>query len=91
MAKKQLTKSRDKVMSGVLGGFAEYFSIDATLLRIIFATAAVFFFPLVVLYFIFYFPPCFLCGGRAIIAVPPDVVLSGGAPWPVWYTGQGIF
>ena len=52
MAKKQLTKSRDKVMSGVLGGFAEYFSIDATLLRIIFATAAVFFFPLVVLYFI---------------------------------------
>lgn len=40
MAKKQLTKSRDKVMSGVLGGFAEYFSIDATLLRIIFATAA---------------------------------------------------
>ncbi|MBC6499490.1 PspC domain-containing protein [Weissella confusa] len=45
MAKKQLTKSRDKVMSGVLGGFAEYFSIDATLLRIIFATAAVFFFP----------------------------------------------
>lgn len=44
MAKKQLTKSRDKVMSGVLGGFAEYFSIDATLLRIIFATAAVFFF-----------------------------------------------
>ena len=52
MAKKQLTKSRDKGMSGVLGGFAEYFSIDATLLRIIFATAAVFFFPLVVLYFI---------------------------------------
>lgn len=52
MAKKQLTKSRDKVMSGVLGGFAEYFSIDATLLRIIFAAAAVFFFPLVVLYFI---------------------------------------
>lgn len=22
-----------------------------------------------------------MCGGRAIIALPPDVVLSGGAPW----------
>lgn len=54
MAKKQLTKSRDKVMSGVLGGFAEYFSIDATLLRVIFAAAVVFtgVFPMVILYII---------------------------------------
>jgi phage shock protein C len=32
---KKLTKSaNNKVFSGVLGGFAEYFNIDATLLRI---------------------------------------------------------
>ncbi|MBJ7695241.1 PspC domain-containing protein [Weissella sp. GP1] len=52
MSKKQLTKSRDKVISGVIGGFAEFFGIDATLLRIIFATVAFFFFPLVILYIV---------------------------------------
>ena len=55
MAKKQLTKSRDKVMSGVAGGFCfGIFSIDATLLRVIFAAAVVFsgVFPMVILYII---------------------------------------
>lgn len=33
---KKLTKSTNKVVSGVLGGFADYFGIDATILRIIF-------------------------------------------------------
>ena len=32
--KKQLTKSNDKVISGVLGGIAEYFDIDPTLVRL---------------------------------------------------------
>ncbi|MCO6018538.1 PspC domain-containing protein [Carnobacterium divergens] len=40
---KKLTKSRkDRVLSGVLGGIAEYFGIDATILRIIFVVAAFF-------------------------------------------------
>ncbi|AQP54316.1 PspC family transcriptional regulator [Vagococcus penaei] len=35
--KKRLTKSKDNVViSGVLGGIAEYFGIDATIVRIIF-------------------------------------------------------
>ncbi len=32
---KRLTKSRDKVLSGVCGGFAEYFGIDPTIVRIL--------------------------------------------------------
>lgn len=35
--KKRLTKSRDNVViSGVLGGIAEYFNIDPTILRVIY-------------------------------------------------------
>ena len=33
--KKELTKSRDKVVSGVFGGIAEYFGWDKTITRII--------------------------------------------------------
>ena len=32
---KKLTKSNDKVLTGVLGGFAEYFGADKALVRII--------------------------------------------------------
>lgn len=36
---KRLTKSRDKKMAGVCGGFAEYFNLDPTLVRVVFAVA----------------------------------------------------
>lgn len=37
MSKKRLTKSStNQVVSGVIGGFAEYFNVDATLLRVLF-------------------------------------------------------
>ena len=40
---KKLTKSKnDRMVSGVLGGIAEYFSIDSTLVRIIFVVALFF-------------------------------------------------
>ncbi len=51
--KKKLYRSiTDKKVSGVLGGIAEYFGIDATLVRIAFAAVAVFTaaFPCIVLY-----------------------------------------
>lgn len=32
---KKLTKSRNKVIFGVCGGFAEYFNMDPTLMRVI--------------------------------------------------------
>ena len=33
---KRLTKSHDRVLSGVLGGIAEYFNLDPTLVRLLF-------------------------------------------------------
>ncbi|SFH62516.1 PspC domain-containing protein [Pisciglobus halotolerans] len=40
---KKLTKSRnDRMVSGVLGGIAEYFGIDSTLVRIVYAIAILF-------------------------------------------------
>lgn len=36
MKMKKLTKSTNKVVSGVIGGFADYLGFDATILRIIF-------------------------------------------------------
>lgn len=41
--KKQLTKSKDKVVSGVFGGIAEYFEWDKAIVRII--GAILIFFP----------------------------------------------
>ncbi|KRK32635.1 PspC domain-containing protein [Loigolactobacillus bifermentans] len=49
---KHLTKSTDRVLSGVVGGFADYLGIDHTLARVLYAGATLFFFPLVVLYII---------------------------------------
>ena len=51
---KKLTKSNDKVLTGVLGGFAEYFGADKALVRIIGAALMMVtgFFPGVFLYII---------------------------------------
>ena len=50
--KKQLHKSSDKVIGGVCGGIAEYFDIDATVIRL--ATGLIFiftgFFPMGIFY-----------------------------------------
>ncbi|MFC6169999.1 PspC domain-containing protein [Loigolactobacillus jiayinensis] len=52
MAEKRLYKSDHHVISGVLGGISEYFNIDPTWVRIIYAVATFFTvgFPGVVLY-----------------------------------------
>lgn len=38
---KKLTKSKDKVISGVLGGIAEYFGWDPTLIRTIYVILSI--------------------------------------------------
>lgn len=53
--KKKLYRSKtDKMLCGVLGGLAEYLDVDATLIRILYATLSVFSagFPGIVLYII---------------------------------------
>ena len=54
MQKKLYRSNTDKMLSGVLGGIAEYFGIDSTLVRILFAAVAVFAaaFPCIMLYII---------------------------------------
>ena len=54
MQKKLYRSNTDKKLSGVLGGIAEYFGIDSTLVRILFAAVAVFTaaFPCIMLYII---------------------------------------
>lgn len=42
MKKKLYRSNNDKMLCGVLGGFAEYLNVDATLVRILFAALAVF-------------------------------------------------
>lgn len=42
LTEKRLTKSRDKKISGVCGGLAEYLGVDPTLMRIAWVAAAVF-------------------------------------------------
>ena len=37
MATKKLYKSRERVLCGVCGGIAEYFNLDPTLIRVIWA------------------------------------------------------
>lgn len=48
------TSEKDKIFLGVLGGLAEYLSVDATFLRLIFIILLVLtgFFPGVLLYFV---------------------------------------
>lgn len=54
MQKKLYRSNTDKMLSGVLGGIAEYFGIDSTLVRILFAAVAVVTaaFPCIMLYII---------------------------------------
>jgi phage shock protein PspC (stress-responsive transcriptional regulator) len=41
MTKKRLYKSEDKVFAGVIGGVAEYYDLDPTVLRLIYVLLAV--------------------------------------------------
>lgn len=54
---KKLTKSTDKKLTGVCAGLAEYFGLDATLIRVLYAALTVFSagFPGIVLYIIMTF------------------------------------
>ena len=51
---KRLTRSDDRILGGVLAGFAEYFEIDPTLVRLLFVLVALLtaVFPLVIFYII---------------------------------------
>lgn len=51
---KKLTRSRNKLLAGVCAGVAEYFGIDTTLLRILYAVCTLFSgaFPGLILYII---------------------------------------
>lgn len=42
MAEKKLTRSANKMLAGVCGGIAEYFDVDPTLVRAIYAILAIF-------------------------------------------------
>ena len=39
---KRLTKSRNRMLSGVLGGIAEYVNVDPTLVRLLFIALLIF-------------------------------------------------
>ena len=54
MSEKKLLRSNNRIIAGVCGGLADYFDIDATLMRVIVVLAAVFtgFFPIIVAYVI---------------------------------------
>jgi len=39
---KKLTRSNNKIIAGVLGGFADYLDVDPTLIRIIFSIFTIF-------------------------------------------------
>ena len=54
MATKKLTRSTNKILAGVCGGLADYFEVDPTLVRVIYAVLAVFStcFPGLILYII---------------------------------------
>ncbi|MFL1682204.1 PspC domain-containing protein [Coprobacter secundus] len=57
MSEKKLLRSNNRIIAGVCGGLADYFDIDATLMRVIVVLAAVFtgFFPIIVAYVILIF------------------------------------
>ena len=52
--KKRLTKSRNKILTGVFGGIADYFDLDPAIVRIIGAAIIIFtgFFPGSLLYLV---------------------------------------
>ena len=51
---KKLVRSNNKIIAGVCGGIAEYFDVDPTLIRVVYAALTLFTagFPGVLLYFI---------------------------------------
>ena len=54
MNDKKLTKGRDKMLAGVCSGLADYFNVDVTIVRIIYAVASLVMtgFPGIILYII---------------------------------------
>ena len=54
MEQKKLTRSANKMVAGVCGGFAEYFGLDATLVRVIYVALTIVSaaFPGIILYLI---------------------------------------
>ncbi|MBR6065388.1 MAG: PspC domain-containing protein [Paludibacteraceae bacterium] len=42
MAKKKLVRSANKVLAGVCGGIADYFDVDPTLVRVLYAVLSLF-------------------------------------------------
>lgn len=56
MAAKRLYRSHNKVLGGVLAGFADYFSIDVVLVRLIYVLLSLFSagFPGLLVYIIFW-------------------------------------
>jgi phage shock protein C len=54
MAEKKLKRSANKMLAGVCGGLAEYWNLDPTLVRVVFAALTIFSaaFPGVLLYII---------------------------------------
>jgi len=42
MEPQKLTRSNNKILAGVLGGIAEYFAIDPTLVRILYTALSIF-------------------------------------------------
>lgn len=56
MAAKRLYRSHNKVLGGVLAGFADYFSIDVVLVRVIYVLLSLFSagFPGLLVYIIFW-------------------------------------
>ena len=54
MADKKLTRSTNKMVAGVCAGIAEYFDLDPTLVRVVYAALSIFSagFPGVILYII---------------------------------------
>ncbi|OWZ82984.1 PspC domain-containing protein [Natranaerobius trueperi] len=57
MEKKLVRTESDKMIAGVCGGFAEYFDIDSTIVRLIFVLIGLLSFaiPIVLFYIISYF------------------------------------
>ena len=42
MSQKKLTRSTNKILAGVCGGIAEYFEVDPTLIRVVYAALSIF-------------------------------------------------
>ena len=68
---KKLHRSSNRVVAGVCGGVAEYFDIDPTLIRVLYAVLTFFSaaFPGIILYIILYIMTIYIIkSGRAVRA-----------------------